>query len=79
MVSDMVKADHHLFNEQDLDLESLIEIELIRKRKHVARPIPTQTQPWDDNIPALIPFYERNDPDVSRGVGGIIIVSTWHA
>ncbi len=43
MVSDMVKADHHLFNEQDLDLESLIE--LIRKRKHVARPIPTQTQP----------------------------------
>lgn len=68
----MMAADHnHLFNEQDLESR----IELIRR--HVARPIPTQ--PWDDNLPALIPFHEPNDPDISRGVGGIIIGSARHA
>lgn len=71
----------------DAHLQSRLEV----IRQYVAQPIPQQ--PWDDNVPALIPLREHDDEsnhyhvsDVGRngsvsgdGGGGIIIGSARHA
>jgi hypothetical protein len=52
-------------------------------RRYVSKPIPAQ--PWDDDVPALIPFRDDDDDDASGEGGGggegggIIIGSARHA
>lgn len=56
--------------------EDRIQARLSLVRKYVARPIPKQ--PWDDAMPALVPFLDDND-DGDSGEGGIIIAGARHA
>ncbi len=74
---DDADAPTPLFDEERL--QSRLEV----IRQYVAQPIPQQ--PWDDTIPALIPFHNNAGTIVgsssggSSGGGGIIIGSARHA